>query len=83
MLCMTLFKTLGILPNERQNPCPYDTYTLVGKPGNNILGGEACDEEKQKFSDFPGDAVDKNLPAIVGDTGLIPGLRRFHMPRSS
>ena len=76
---MTLFKTLGILPNERQNSCPYDTYTLVGKPGNNILGGEACDEEKQKFSDFPGDAVDKNLPANAGDTGSIPGLGKVHV----
>lgn len=66
LLCMTLFKALGILPNERQNSCPYDTYILVGKPVNNILGGEACDGEKQKFSDCPGDAVGKNLPAIAG-----------------
>ena len=79
-MCMTLFKTLGILPNERQNSCSYGIYILVGKPVNNILGGEACDGEKQKFSDFPGDAVDKNLPAIAGYTGLIPGPGRSHMP---
>ena len=47
---------------------------------NNILGGEACGGEKQKFSDFPGEAVDKNLPAIAGYTGLIPGPGRSHMP---
>ena len=29
--------------------------------------------------DFPGSPVVKNLPASVGDTGSIPGLRRFHM----
>ena len=32
-------------------------------------------------SDFPGGAVDKYLPANVGDTGLSPGLGRFHMLR--
>ena len=29
--------------------------------------------------DFPGDTVDKNLPASVGDTGSIPGPERFHL----
>ena len=33
--------------------------------------------------DFPGCAVDKNPPANEGDTGSIPGLGRFHMPRSN
>jgi len=32
--------------------------------------------EKQ---DFPGGPVVKIPPANVGDVGLIPGLRRFHM----
>ena len=31
-------------------------------------------------SDFPSGAVDKYLPANVGDTGLSPGLGRFHVP---
>ena len=31
--------------------------------------------------DFPGGTVDKNLPANAGDTGLIPGPGRFHMPQ--
>ena len=30
--------------------------------------------------DFPGGAVDKNLPAEVRDTGSIPVLGRSHMP---
>ena len=29
--------------------------------------------------DFPGGPVVKNLPAGAGDTGLIPGLGRFHV----
>ena len=33
--------------------------------------------------DFPGDIGDKSSPANAGDTGLIPGPGRFHMPRSS
>ena len=32
---------------------------------------------------FPGGAVDKNLPTSAGDTVLIPGRERFHMPWSS
>ena len=31
------------------------------------------------MSDFPGDAVDKNLPASAGDMGSIPGPGRFDM----
>ena len=33
--------------------------------------------------DFPGGTVDGNLPAKAGDTGLISGQGRFHMPQSS
>ena len=33
-------------------------------------------------TDFLGAIVDKNLPANAGVTGSIPGLGRFHMPRS-
>ena len=33
--------------------------------------------------DFPGGTVVKNPPANAGDTGLIPGPGRSHMPRSS
>ena len=36
-----------------------------------------------KYQDFPGGAVVKNPPANAGDTGLSPGLRRSHMPRSN
>ena len=31
------------------------------------------------YVDFPGGPVVENLPANVGDMGLIPGLGRFHM----
>ena len=33
--------------------------------------------------DFPGGAVDKNLPPNVGDMGSIPSLGRYHMPRKN
>ena len=36
-----------------------------------------------KIVHFPGDAVDKNPPANSGDTALIPGPGRFHMPPST
>ena len=38
------------------------------------------EKKKKKRWDFPGDAVDKNLPANAGDTGSIPGLGKVHMP---
>ena len=37
---------------------------------------------KTSKEDFPGGAVDKNLPANAGDVGWIPGSGRFHMPKS-
>ena len=33
--------------------------------------------------DFPAGTMNKNLSANAGDTGLIPGLERFHMPWSN
>ena len=33
--------------------------------------------------DFPGGAVDKNLPANAGDTSSVSGLGRFHLPLSN
>ena len=35
------------------------------------------------MQDFPGSRVDKNLPVNDGDTGLFPGMGRFHMPQSN
>ena len=39
--------------------------------------------QKTNKQDFPGGAVVKNPPANAGDTGLIPGLGRSHMPWSN
>ena len=39
--------------------------------------------QKSKGRDFPGGAMVKNPPANAGDTGLIPGPGRSHMPRSN
>ena len=35
------------------------------------------------MQDFPGGALDKNLPTVAGDMGSIPGLGRFHMLQSN
>ena len=36
--------------------------------------------ENMYLWEFPGGLVVKNPPVNAGDTGLIPGLGRFHMP---
>ena len=35
------------------------------------------------LEEFPGGEVDKNLPTNAGDTGLIPGPGRVHLPQSN
>ena len=40
-------------------------------------------EIKSLLGDFPGGSVVKNPPVNAGDTGLIPGLGRSHMPWSN
>ena len=35
------------------------------------------------FGDYSGGSVMKNLPAIAGDTGSIPGLRISHITHSN
>ena len=45
-----------------------------------ILHDSAGVLNKAFLSGFPGGGVGKNLPANAGDTGLIPGLGRSHMP---
>ena len=47
------------------------------------LGNEVKVKFKTIVLDFPGGAVVKNPPANAGDTRLIPGLGRSHMPWSS
>ena len=49
----------------------------------NSLHGTTRGKNISELRDFPGGAVVKNLPANAGNTGLIPGLGRSHMPRSN
>ena len=42
-----------------------------------LLQATLSEKEQQ---DFPGGPVVLNLPAKVGDMGLIPGLGKSHMP---
>ena len=53
---------------------------LAGSSGN-VKYGPLRTRNKPKG--FPGGAVVKNPPANAGDTGLIPGPGRSHMPRST
>ena len=46
------------------------------KPKSSTLG-----TKNLELLDFPGGTVDKNLPANTGDTGLIPGPGRSHVPQ--
>ena len=41
-----------------------------------------CKWFKLTLQDFSGGTLGRNLPANAGDTGLIPGLERFHMLQS-
>ena len=38
---------------------------------------------KKEMQDFPDGSVVKNLPANTWDTGWIPGLGRYHIPRGN
>ena len=38
---------------------------------------------KRVVKDYPGGRMVKNLPAIAGDMGSIPGLERFYMLHGS
>ena len=41
------------------------------------------DPIKHNGWDFHGDTMDRNLPSNAEDLSLIPGLRGFHIPKSS
>ena len=40
-------------------------------------------KKKREERDFPGAAVDRNLPSNATDMGLIPDPGRFHMPQDN
>ena len=41
----------------------------------------SCDRVNHRpLTDFPGGPVIKNPPCNAGDSGMIPGPRRYHMP---
>ena len=46
-------------------------------------GASLQGERKTQVMGFPGGPEVKNLPAKAGDTGLIPGLGRSHIPRGN
>ena len=63
------------------NPQPLQQY--LGQIRLSINTVEWIDLEINVPWDFPGGAVVKNPPANAGDTGLISGPGRSHMPWSS
>ena len=48
-----------------------------------IMNGIAFGVLRKISGNFLGGPEFKNLPANAGDTSLIPGLGRFHVPQSS
>ena len=57
-------------------------YTLLYSRRYINIVDQPCSNEKI-FKDFPGGPVVEKSPANTGDTGLMPGAGRFHMPRGS
>ena len=55
----------------------------IGRLSQRLRFGFIVFQEGLIIRGFPGGLVVKNLPANAGDTGLIPGPRRSHVPRSS
>ena len=54
-----------------------DTNELILQNRNRLT------DFKNKFLNFFGGTVGKNPPANAEDTGLIPGLRRFHVSQKN
>ena len=69
---------------EQASHPPSLVYTwLRDRRGHFLYGAPGVNHEslalRRVFWNFTGGAVDKNLPASARDTGLIPGLGRFHI----
>ena len=64
---------------ESNFPRVFDHRTLVTM--DHLLG--CSGDTIRAYEDSPGDAVDKNLPASAGDTSLIPGPGRSHIPQAA
>ena len=60
-----------------------EDFGLSVSSAASLLCDVGCNSLKGKNRGFPGGAVDKNLPASTGDTGLTPRPGRFHLPRSN
>ena len=54
--------------------------TSSQKTPKSQLTAEQSSTKKRLALGFPGGPVVKNLPCNAGDTGLIPGQERYHMP---
>ena len=68
----------GLRPLQR-----VQVWSLVGELGFYMPHHMAQKlKKKKKLQVFPGGSRVKNQPANAGDMGSIPGLRRWHRPRS-
>ena len=67
--------SLGILFSNKKEQI-MDTYNSKCESQMSLA------KQKKSFRDFPGGTVHGNLSVNAGDTGLIPGPGRSHMPRS-
>ena len=74
---LKIFKT-GIQTADRE------TLKLCYKPFKMSFNMYDIDNvNKSMILDFPGGAMDRNQPTDAEDTGLIPGLGKFHIPQSN
>ena len=72
------------------SPKTLSSFSYPGCAGFNPWSGNCpwpktqnIKKKEEEEEDFPGGTVDKNLPAIAGKTGSIPGPGRFHTLRGN
>ena len=75
---LTTFQNARISAEEESHSIPLSLLSTMKIPGKTAIAPLL-----RRIQDFPGGAVDKNLPANAGDMGSSPGPGRSHMPRSN
>ena len=73
----------GWIINSHNPPTFHQTFRFLQESSSICILEEEMMERKYKrigTMDFPGDTVEKNLPANAGDTDLIPGWGILLMP---
>ena len=69
---------MGLAQDKYMNK--YNLGIIIPQKLDLQMGGNAF---KREYRNFPGGSVVENPSASAGDTSLIPGPGRSHMPRSN